>query len=232
MLHNLTRGSRLVPLQVWDGDVWWLPTDHFERKGMLPLVMYLTRAHCLDLVTRRYEMNTGWGILGLNMKCPSQIHDLDVWSSAGNFILRIHETIRKWGFSGSCSLEEAPWLYIIFAHFRFCSLFLGPLCCKELLSLTQHHEGSCSILSSLLWWAETKSQPKSFLLILLLTDVVSVMQKSRVQRKTCDLLLSKSRKTRKDWRAQQTWGFHTVCDVKLNPYHKEKRDVDKKAIIK
>lgn len=94
-------------------------------------------------------MNTGWGILGLNMKCPSQIQDLNVWSSVGNSILRIHGTIRKWGFSSSCSLGEAPWLYVVFAHFRFHTLFLGPLCCEELLPLTQHHEPSCSSLSSL-----------------------------------------------------------------------------------
>lgn len=136
---------------------------------MFPLVMHLTRAQCLGLVTRRYEMNTGWRILGLNMKCPSQIHDLDVWSLAGNSILRIHGTTRKWGFSRSCSLGEAPWLCIIFAHFWFHSLFLGPLWCEDLLPFTQHHERGCSVLSSLL--------------MLLLTDVVSVTQKSRGQRK-------------------------------------------------
>lgn len=154
----------LAPLQVQDGDVWWLTPDCFERNGMFTLVMYLARAHCPGLVTRRYEMNTGWEILGLTIKCPSQIHVLNARSSAGNTILRIHGTIRKWGLAaGSCWLGEGPWLYVILAHFLSLSLcFLVHCVVKSFCNLPSTMSGA--VLSRLPYYdgLKPKSQSKSF----------------------------------------------------------------------
>lgn len=170
-------------------------------------------------------MNTGWEILGLTIKCPSQIHVLNARSSAGNTILRIHGTIRKWGLAaGSCWLGEGPWLYVILAHFLSLSLSASWSTVLWRASATYPApwaELFCHAFPTMMGWNQ-KAKVSLFSFRLLLTAVVPAMIKSRVQRKTCNLPPSRSRKTQKGWGTQETWGLCTVYDAQFNPCQKEK----------
>lgn len=120
-------------------------------------------------------MNTGWKILGLNMKCPSQIQDLNAWSSAGNSILRSMDPLESealvavvhWG-------RLLGWtLSLLTSGFALC--FLVHCVVKSFCHLPSTMNQVA--LSCLPYYDEqkTKANISLFLLMLLLTDMVSAM---------------------------------------------------------